>query len=438
MTDDTQPVPRDPAAASLWRDRPFMALWTGQTVSQVGSAVTALVLPLMAIEELGAGPAQIGVLRAMFAFAAILAAVPGGVMVDRSRKRRVMIGCDLLMALSLVSLPVAAFLGVLSLAQVYLVAFANGAFALVFGVAYHAYIPSVVTRAQIKEANTKLAATEALARVSGPALGATLVAWIGAATTVLLDVVSYLVSAVTTWRGTPREDRARANEEDEAPRPSMWTQAREGARLVIGNTTLTQTAVTTIGSMMAFAMFDAVLLYFMLTDLGVSTGVVGVVFAIGEGGGLVAALFAGRFMNWVGGARVMWIAVLLSPVAFLPAVASGPSGVYLIAVFGLLSSARFVVFDIAQYVYRQTVCPPEALGRVTATIRMGIAVSTALGALLGGFLGDAFSPRTALVAAAIVTCMAGLPVLLSSELRRARDIEDLASLTPLQEDHAAS
>lgn len=426
------PMPRSRDAASLWRDRPFMGLWTGQTVSQVGSAVTVFVLPLLAIEELGAGPGELGVLRALFAFAAILVAVPGGVLVDRSRKRRVMIGCDLVMALSLVSLPVAAYLGVITLAQLYVVAFANGAFALVFGVAYHAYIPRLVARAQLKEANSKTAATEALARVSGPALGASLAAWIGAAITLLVDVVSYLISAVTTWLFTPVE--ADAREEEGAPRPSMWSQARDGARLVVGNATLTQTAVTTIGSMMAFAMFDAVLLYFMLTDLGVSIAVVGVVFGIGEAGGLVAALFAGWLMAWVGSARVMRLVVLLSPVAFLPAVAVGSHGVYLIAAFGVVSSARFVVFDIAQYVYRQTVCPPDSFGRITATIRMGIAVSTVLGALLGGFLGDAFGSRAALAAAAVVTCVASMPVLFSSELRRVRDIENLASLVPQPEE----
>ncbi|MFT4085498.1 MAG: MFS transporter [Nocardioides sp.] len=415
--------------ASLWRSRQFMGLWAGQSVSQIGSAVTVFVLPLVAIQKLGAGPGDVGLMRGLAATAAILVAIPGGVLVDRRRKRRVMIACDLLTATALVSLPVAALLDVLRLAQLYVVAFVTGAVALVFGVAYHAYIPRLVPVAALKEANSKTAATEAVARVSGPPLGASLVSLFGAATTVLLDVVSCLVSAATIWRLTPAEgDRAGGERTKVDDAQGVWAQAKGGVRLVFANRTLTQTAVTTIGSMWAFAMFDAVLLYFMLTDLGVSTAVVGVVFAVGEAGGLLAALFVGKLMTWVGSARIMWLAVFLSAFAFLPVFAHGQQGAWLVAAFGALSAARFVIFDVAQYVYRQTVCPQESFGRITATIRLGIGISTALGAFLGGLVGAAFSARAALLVAAIVMCLASLPVLVSAELRRVRDIEELASI----------
>lgn len=141
---------------SLWHHRPFMALWAGQTTSQIGSALTVLVLPLLAIEKLGAGPGEIGILRATAAFAAIVAAVPSGVFVDRMRKRPVMVACDLIMAVSLLSVPVMAFAGILTMPYLYFVAFVNGVFALIFGIAYHAYVPSLVGRARLKEANAKM------------------------------------------------------------------------------------------------------------------------------------------------------------------------------------------------------------------------------------------------------------------------------------------
>lgn len=231
------------------------------------------------------------------------------------------------------------------------------------------------------------------------------------------------------WFFTPAEPKRQPH--DVEAQPSVWAEARDGVKIVVANRVLTQLALTTIGSMMFLAMVDAVLLYFMVTDLHVSTGLIGAVFAVGETGGLVAAVLASRLMDRVGGARIMWLAVLASPLAFLPALATPTQAIYVISVFGFTSAARFVIFDIAQYVYRQTACPPETFGRMTATIRLGIAVAMTVGALVGGFLGDAFGARTTLVAAAVVVCVASLPVLFSAQLRRTREIEDLPTVGPV-------
>lgn len=400
-----------------------MALWSGQTASQIGSALTVLVLPLLAIEELGAGPQELGILRAMFAFAAIIAAAPSGVMVDRARKRHVMVGCDLVLAASLASVPVMAHYGVLTMLYLYVVAFVNGVFGMIYGIAYHAYVPQLVGRALLQDANSKIAATESAARISGPALGAAMAAWIGAALTLVLDAFTYLFSAVLTWFFTPPEKHQKPAADE--PRPSMWVEARDGVRVVFANPTLTQTALTTIGSMMALAMVDAVLIYYMVTVLDVSKGVLGAVLAFGEAGGLIAAALASKLMTTYGGARMMWIAAMLSPLAFLPLLATPATAPYLITVYIFCTAARFVTFDIAQYVYRQSACPPEMFGRMTASIRLGIAVSMMIGALLGGFFGDLYGPKFSLGAAAVVVCVASLPVLFSPQLQRAKHIDEL-------------
>jgi MFS family permease len=175
--------------------RDFLLLWGGQTVSEVGSQITVLTLPLVAVVTLGAGTFEVGLLSAAVTAAYLLVALPAGALVERLPKRRVMLWCDVGRLALIGSVPAAAAAGVLTLAQLYAVALASSALSVFFSVAYPAYLPTLLTREELLDGNGKLGATQSIAQIAGPGLGAGLVALLGAATAMAADALTYLLSA---------------------------------------------------------------------------------------------------------------------------------------------------------------------------------------------------------------------------------------------------
>jgi Na+/melibiose symporter-like transporter len=406
--------------ATLWRDRNFMALWSGQTISEMGSAITGLALPLLAIGTLGAGTGEVGVLQACSTAAYLLTSIPAGVLVDRSRKRMIMLVTDLGRFLLLATVPIAAWAGQVHLWHLYLVAFLTGVLGVVFGIAYHAYFPIFVAKQDLAEANAKISTTEAVARVSGPSVSAVLINVFSAATAVFADAVSFLASAVSLLFLRVRGDVARPG----TKKLDIRAEVRDGFRLVGADSVLARTAICTVGSVFCLSMSAAVLVYFLVHDLRVGNAAVGVVFGIGEAGGLAAAMLARKVMKRTGSARIMWLAVLASPAGYLAALSTKDTALVLVSIFMIFSSARFVLFDIAQYSYRQLACPLGKLGKANATIRLGVGTAGALGALAGGGLGTVIGARATLTVSTTLLCFAALPVL-TSQLRTTRDITDL-------------
>ncbi len=201
-----------PPAAGLWRHRGFMLLWSGQAVSEVGSQVTFLALPLLAALSLHATTFQVAVLSAASSAAFLLVALQAGVLVDRARKKRVLVCSDLLRALVIATVPLAQVLGVLTIWQLYAVAFATSVLTVFFDVAYQSYLPVLVPTEQLVEGNSKIGASQSFAEFAGPGLGGLLVSAVGAAYAVLLDAVSFAVSTAATA----------AVADPEAPRLPGW------------------------------------------------------------------------------------------------------------------------------------------------------------------------------------------------------------------------
>lgn len=199
MSEEPGHLPRTDCATelwrptSLWRHADFLRLWTGTSVSLVGTAVTELALPLVAVLILRAGPVQMGILGALQLLPYLLVSLPAGVWVDRMRRRPLMVGCDLGRAALLVSIPAAAILGRLSMFQLYSVGFLVGILNVYFGVAYQAFLPPLVGRENLVEGNTKLGASAAGARIIGQGIGGTLVQVLTAPVTIVLDALAYLV-----------------------------------------------------------------------------------------------------------------------------------------------------------------------------------------------------------------------------------------------------
>ncbi|WP_412543017.1 MFS transporter [Longispora sp. K20-0274] len=404
--------------ASLFRHPDFRRLWAADAVSQTGTAVTLVALPLVAIGTLHAGPAQVGLLVTFEYLAFLLIGLPAGAWVDRARPRRVMLAGDLGRAAMLGSVPVAGALGVLTLPQLYLVAFGLSVCTVFFDVAYGSYLPVLVPDEQLVAGNVALEVTRNVAGVGGPGLGGLVVATVTAPFAVAVDAVSYLASAAFL---------SRIRLPDVRPEPvagaRLWPEIRAGLRFVFGHPLLRAITVTGAISNLAGVLGSSMLLVLLAGQLRLSPGLCGLVFSAEAVGGILGALVAERTTARLGQGRAMWVSMLVSSVLWLAAVPLFQADARLVGalVLHFLGWVVFMTFKISAVGFRQRVCPPELLGRMTATVRFVMWGAMPVGALLGGLLGHTFGARPAMWAGAVLELLAVLPVLLSP-LRGMRDL----------------
>ncbi|MDL5157363.1 MFS transporter [Actinomycetospora termitidis] len=396
---------------SVWGRRGFTPLVSSATVSEVGSQVSVLVLPVIAATVLTATPWQMGVLAAAGTAAFLVIGLPAGALVDRWRPRRVMVVCDLVRALLLVTVPLAFLGGGLSFAQLVAVAFAVGV-ATVFGdVAAQSILPALVARDDLVRANSVLMTGTTAAEVAGPGLGGLLLRVVSAPAALLADVVSFLASALLLLR-VPAPARPERTEDR-----ALGAEIVAGLRYVLGRPILRRITLCTATVNLAGGLRDAVLVLFALRDLALSPSLLGLVLSVGAAGGVVGAVAAGPLAGLVGQARIVPVGALaLLPFTALTAVAgAAPAVLLVISAAGI--GAATVVYNVAQLSMRQRACPPELLGRMNASIRTVVWGSPPLGALAGGALAGVVGNVAVLWGAVVLTALGSLPVLLSP-LRR--------------------
>ncbi len=395
---------------SLWRHRDFMLLWGGQTVSEIGSSVTFLAFPLLAVKTLHASTFQVALLSVATSAAFLLIALPAGAWVDRWRRKRVLVRSDLGRLLLVGSVPVAQALGVLTLAQLYVVALASSVLSVFFDVAYQSYLPEVVDADQLIDGNGKLGTTQSFAQVAGPGVGGALVGLVGAPYAVAVDAVSYLVSGGAT-AAIRRPDPVPVAK---AQRQRLRADIREGLTFVTGHPVLSRIVGCTGTSNFGSAMAGAVEVVFLVRTLHASSLVVGLVFSLGSVGGILGGLSAGWIARRVGSARTIWLSVLVTaPFAFLGPLSFAGPGVLLLSLGSFVVIFGAVVYNVAQVSYRQAICPPRLLGRMNASVRFIVWGSMPLGALAGGGLASLTSPRLTLVVGGVIALSACLFVIRS-------------------------
>ncbi|MFI0718370.1 MFS transporter [Streptomyces sp. NPDC021224] len=403
---------------SLFRHRDFALLWAGQTVSEVGSQISVLALPLVAVVVLGASAWQVGLLSAAGTCAYLLVALPAGAIVDRVRKRPLMLGCNLGLLVVMGSVPVAHACGVLTLGQLYGVEFADGVLSVFFVVAYQSLVPHLLRDEQLMDGNGKLAATQSGAQIAGPGLGAGLVSAFGAATAVVADAASFAVSAVTLAGIRTREPKP----EKAAGGPSLRAQIAEGLRHVLRDPILRNSVAFNGTANFFVIMVETLGPVFLIRTRHVDPGLVGLLLALGAVGGVAGGAAAKSLARQVGSARISWIAmtVLALPGLLIPLSGSGPRAV----LYGVGWSAwtfSSVVTGISLVSYRQATCPPGMIGRVSAAARWITWGTLPLGGLAGGALASVLGVRATLWIAVVGGCSSGL-WLFFSPLRRMRDI----------------
>ena len=407
-----------PRPASLWRHRDFMLLWGGQTVSDVGSAVTMLALPLLAVTALRATTFEVSLISILTSLAFLLISLPAGVVVDQLRKHGLMMWCDVARFALIGSIPLAGALWHVTLWQIYVVATLAGILSVFFDVSYQSYVPVLLDGEQLVDANGKLGATNAFAGLVGPSLGGALVGLMGAAKAVAADAGSFAASAVSLLLIRTPEPKPERRAEHITFRAAM----SEGLSFVVKHPILRKIVACTGTSNFFSSGLGAVDIVFLVRVLHASPTVVGVLFSLAAIGGVIGGLLAGRLAGWIGSARIIWVSILVpAPLALLIPLARPGWSVLLFAA-GLFGQYFFaVVYNTAQVSYRQRICPPQLLGRMNASVRWIVWGTMPLGALFGGALGTWIGVRETVAVCAVGGMTAGLWVFFSP-LRRLRDV----------------
>ena len=383
----------------LWRDPDFRKLWFGQSVSLLGSQVTTLALPLTAALVLQAGAAELGALRALQTLPFLLLGLGAGVLIDRARRRPILIAADLGRAVLLGTIPLAWALGLLDLRQLFVVAPLVGMLRLAYNVAYNAYLPTLLTRERIVEGNSRLGLSAAVAETAGPGLAGTLLALVAAPLAITADAASFLLSALAIAAiRAPESPPARGAK----GRP--WPELREGLLTLGCQPILRATAAYSALMNLFFQAIQAIFVLFATAELGLSPVLFGAILTASSFGGLLGALLVPPLTRRGGpGPALLAAAACYAIGALAIPMATGArwqvTGILLMA-WGVIGVGNGIG-NIVSASLTQLLVPARLLGRVNATqatIGWGAAP---LGALLGGIAGQGLGLRPTLLLAAL-------------------------------------
>jgi MFS family permease len=333
-----------------------------------------------------------------------------------------MIAADVIRALTLASIPVAYGLGVLTLGQLYAVAFITGVASVFFDVAYMSYLPSLVGVRHVVEANAKLQVSVSLAQVGGPSAAGFLIGLLGAPVAFLTDAASFVVSVFSLVAIREREAAPAT-----AANRAIRAEVAEGVGFVVREPILRMIAGCTSTWNLFNSAIYAIVVVFLVRQVHLQAGTIGLIMSAGAIGGVIGGLTASQLRRRIGSARIIWIsAVVTAPFALLIPLTTPGAGVACFGVAAFMTSLGSVVYNVNQASFRQLLCPPELLGRMNATIRFIVWGTIPLGGLLGGVLGSALGNRTAIWVAAVGVAVA--PAwLLVSPLLRLRDTPEPAT-----------
>ncbi|MET7447975.1 MFS transporter [Streptomyces sp. NPDC005508] len=390
------------AAISLWRDRPFRRFWAGQSVSQFGDRITELALPLIAVSALSASPNEVAWLTALSWTPNLLAILLGAWVDQRARKRRLMILADLVRAAVLLSIPGAYLLGAVTLGQLYAVALLTGAAGVLFNTAYPPFFVRLVSRTSYVDANSKLSTSRSVSYVAGPAIGGVLVQALTAPVTLVVDALTFLVSAVLLGRVSvdePPESSAGT------AAPSLLRRARAGLSFIFRHPVLRAgLGCAATVNFFTFVAGSGLIVLFANRSLGLSAGVIGVAFGIGAMGALLGAVLAPKISRGIGVGRSIVVGAVLFPAPLaITAAADGPLWLRAgaLAATEFLSGFGVMLFDVNLNSLQAAVIPDGMRSRVAgaySTINYGI---RPVGAVVGGLLATHLGLRATLVIAAV-------------------------------------
>lgn len=372
--------------------RAFRLFWFGEAVSLLGTATTATLLPLLAATELGAGPAWMGALAAAAWLPWLILGLPAGAVVDRLPPRPVMISADVVGAAAAVSVPLAAWVGAVTLGHLLGVAFAIGCATVFFRAALPRLVVRVVPTDELGRANSRIYATEAGSHVVGPGLAGLLAHAVTATVGLLLDGLSFLVSAVCLWRvdSTPRPKEPMVGSDDVARRIG------EGLRVVANDRFLRFSAPVAAIQNFGLVGLLSLQVLFLVDTLRASPAVTGAVLAMGGAGGVVGALIGPRLASRLGNSRASVLLQLASSGCLLIPLATPDGGIALMVVGLLCAEVPIVADNVIRVTWRMAYLPEHLHARVSTTLQMLAFAAMPLAGITAGWLGQALGVRAAI------------------------------------------
>ncbi|MGC4055636.1 MAG: MFS transporter [Paludibaculum sp.] len=389
-------------------------MWAGQAISQIGSNITSVGLPLTAVVVLKASPLQMGFLAGASALPVLALGLIAGAWADRLRRRPILIAADLGRAVVLGLIPLAAVLHRLRIEHLYMAAAASGLLTVLFDVSYQAYLPSLVSRENLLEGNSKLAATESFAEVVGPGFTGILVQLMTAPMAILIDAGSFVCSAFSVWlirRPEPKPSQQQV--------PQIWREILEGLRAVWRNRLLRALAgrATTGAFFLGFG--SSLYFLFVMRELGLSAALVGVIISAGGSCGLLGAVVTQRLVARFGvGAALIGSSLLIGLAMLLVPLAHGSATVcaaFLVA--SQVGDLAWPVYLINDRSLRQATTPDEFLGRVNSALHLMYHGALPLGALTGGAVAQVMGVRSTLFAGALGFLLSSLWLICSPARR---------------------
>jgi MFS family permease len=409
-----------PSFQGLWRNPEFMKLWTSLTISSFGAQVTNLALPLTAAVLLQATPWQMGVLVALETLPFALVSLHAGVLIDRVRKLPIVIASAIGRGVALLAIPIAAYFGALSIEILFVVGFLCGIQNVVGGAAYQVLLARMAGRSRLVEANAKVALGETSAALVGPGLAGGLIQLVTAPFAILIDAMTFLLSGLMLRRIHVPDDVP-----DPGPRPSVTSEIHEGLKLVWNNRTLLALAWLAGSWQILHHMQVAVLILFATRELGLSAGAIGLTYAFGGMGCVLASAFAQRLSARFGVGPVIVHGLALSALGWQAfGLISGP--VWLAT---LLLGCAMLLFDFGAVLYginylalRQAITPDRLMGRMTATMRFLTVAAAPLGSLAGGALATAIGLRGTLLTVGVLALALVAGAVVWSPVRRHREM----------------
>ena len=409
-----QPPATTRRRGGLLRQRNFRLFWTGESISEVGNSVTVVVLPLVAIETLHATTFTVTLLTAMTWLPWVVVGVPAGAWIDRLPPRPVMLACDAVSIAAYVSVPAAAWLGVLTVTQLVAVALIAGAASVFFNSAYQVLLPGVVEEADLPEANARLLGSREVAQIGGPGLGGLLAQVAGPVTGMLADSATFAVSFCCLAAMSPPRDRRPPGQSAGGMLAGLRFAWRDPyLRAMMAFSCLGNLALTGV---------DALLVVFLARTIGLSPAVTGLVMASMGAGGVLGAVSARPLGRRLGTARAMLIAIPagMCLALLLPLADTGPRLAFAVTAM-LCSGAVVVIANVIIDSFIQAYVPPGILGRVASATRAVVFAMMPAGALLAGILATALGVRDALWILTGLIAASGLTFLLTP-MRQLRDL----------------
>jgi len=412
------------ARPSVWRHQDFVKLWSAATVSVLGSQVTVIAFPFIALTMLGASVLQVSALAAVEMLPFLLFTLPAGAWLDRIRRRPVMIAADIGRGVVLLSIPMAYVLDALSLGQLYAVAFVTGTMTAFFDVADQSYLPEILDRDALVDGNANLQISTSVAQIGGPVLGGNLIAIVAAPFAIAVDALSFFISGGFLSAIHRREDKPGRRLKADGRPTSMRTDIVEGLRYVLGSRYLRPIAACTGTSNLFSAALFAIFPVLIWDELRLPPAFFGTVMGLASVGFLVGAALSNRLPRAIGlGPTIVISAALSSPAVLLmtltPAALDWAALTLFIGWF--FTGLAQVVYNVAQVSLRQAITPLDMQSRMNATMRFIVWGTIPIGSLMGGVMASVMPVRSALIIAAVATFASVLPVLISP-VRSLREI----------------